>query len=87
MDGSCRGAPHLGVFTGKKKKKKSYPGNRASRHGAGQPGCAHITLATCCQAASARQLPVFPPRPAWSRAVKEEHSPLDAPEVEDTCAG
>lgn len=22
MDGSCRGAPHLGVFTGKKKKKR-----------------------------------------------------------------
>lgn len=31
------------------KKKKNLPRERTRRHGAGQPGCAHITLLTCCQ--------------------------------------
>lgn len=58
-----------------KRKKKRYPENRPSRHGAGQPGCAHITLSTCCQATSAHRLPVFPPRPAWSRPIKDKNTP------------
>ena len=50
MDGSSRGAPYPGVFAGKKKKKKkNLPRERTRRHGAGQPGCAHITPLTCCQ--------------------------------------
>ena len=63
------------MFADKKKKKKSYPENQPSRHGAGQPGCAQITLSTCCQATSAHRLPVFPPRPAWSRPIKDKNTP------------
>lgn len=70
MDGSCRGAPHLGVFTGKKKKKLPR-GTGAQQAQAGQPGCAHITLSDLLSGHFCPPAACVPSRPAWSGAVKK----------------